>query len=72
MLQREADRAAVLLVLALEGTALLEVRKGGNAAHVLPKPSGSAEPRDCQATNPNVSMGDVHKSDGMGLVLGVR
>lgn len=30
--------------------------EGGRAVHVLPEPLGSAEPRDCQGTNPSVSM----------------
>lgn len=45
----EVGRPALLPVLALEEAASLEVGKGcgegDEAAHVLPKPSSSAEPR---------------------------
>lgn len=65
-------RPALLSVFAPEETMLLEVGKGGKAARVVPKLSGSAEPRSCQATNSNMSMCDGHECDGMGLALGVR
>ena len=40
--------------------------EGGKAARQQPKPSGSVEPRGCRATNPNMSVGNVHECHGMG------
>lgn len=49
-----------------------DLGREGRLFHVLPKQSCSAELRGCQATNPDVSVGDVHERSGMGLALGVR
>lgn len=72
VLQREVGRPVLLPALALEEAALFEVGKEGEAIYVLPKPPGAAEPRECQARHPDVSMGDVHECDGTGLALGVK